>query len=116
MKTKTKDREIISVAEMYPPTKPEYCAISRKVLPEDATEFRSRIMRHGYNLGFEWLLSPEPVPDKLLVPTFEDIIFTKAYAAVQDKASYLLQVSLLCSNISLRHCSESHSEGVTRNV
>ena len=89
-KTKTKDRETVTVSEMFPSSRPDYKAINRAVTEEDREWFCRELKKTGEPVGFTWLLSPEPTPDKLCIPTFDDIILSQEYLDTVNKTGYIL--------------------------
>ncbi|KAJ8966276.1 hypothetical protein NQ314_003644 [Rhamnusium bicolor] len=68
----SKMEETKSLNEMFPPKKPNYCAVSRKATTAEVTDFKKRLNSHV--VGFTWLLQAEPEETLLLLlPHIENI-------------------------------------------
>jgi len=80
-KAKPQDTKTKSVAEMFPPIKPNYVALSRKPSSNDRENLYDMLKRYGKFTGLCWLISPEPqMPlETLPIPTIEDIIYSEEF-------------------------------------
>ncbi len=54
---------------------------------------------HILILAMQWLLSPEPVPEKPLAPIVEDLLMSQAYHEAQNKRTYLARALLLTPSL-----------------
>lgn len=64
---------------------------STQRLPTDAEKhkFLSSLAAYGGTVGFSWLLKPEPVPPKNLIPDVEELIFSKKFIDAVNKTEFL---------------------------
>ena len=80
---------------MYPALK-SFRATSRPVQAQDREAFHSVLSKCDYNLGFTWLLSPEPDAPSVasaIVPSMEKHIFCEQFYSASNKAQYLQDVA-----------------------
>ena len=84
-KKKTTETTSKSIAEMYPPSKPDYVALTRKPTAADRARLYEKLKMYGKFTGLCWILSPEPqpAPQMLSIPTIEEVIFSEDFLVLQ---------------------------------
>lgn len=92
MKSTTKDRDLKTAAELFPAAKSGYCAVVGPIPGAAVATFQESLKSTGLNPGFQWLLSSEPAPAQLTVPTLDEITLSEGYLAAGDKVDYTLSV------------------------
>lgn len=76
-------QQITTVSDMF--TVSDYKALDREVSEEDKQFFHCGLRNIGHKYGFSFILSEEPEPEVLPIPTAEDILLSAEYAHSKDK-------------------------------
>ncbi|KAJ8965260.1 hypothetical protein NQ314_004250 [Rhamnusium bicolor] len=85
----SKMEETKSLNEMFPPKKPNYCAVSRKATTAEVTDFKKRLNSHV--VGFTWLLQAEPEETLLFENKIE--YFKQKCALSQEKIKQIAEAT-----------------------
>ena len=80
--------------EMFPPSKPGYTALTRRLTDEDRARLYEKLKTYGKFTGLCWIMSPEPEPvQPLHISAMEEIIFSEEFLLVQginDQISFVM--------------------------